>query len=304
MSLQQEVEALKKDKNAVILAHNYQRPEVQDIADFVGDSYGLSVKAKETSADIIVFCGVDFMAETAAILNPDKKVLMPSMEALCPMAMLLGVDELRSIQNSNPAADTVLYVNTHARAKAYADCICTSSNAVEVVSAMDSDSVIFGPDINLAHYVGKRVSKKIISAPKHGFCPTHHLIEPQDVEDARKKHPNAVLAVHPECQPGVQDMADYIGSTAGIIDYTQKSDACEFIIGTENGIIHRLKKLSVDKKFYPACDMTVCPTMKTVTLEKVRDSLWDEKDAVEVPGGVAEKARAAIERMIDIVGKS
>lgn len=299
MSIIQEIEELKKDLNAVILAHNYQRPEVQDIADFTGDSYGLSVEASETDAETIVFCGVDFMAETASILNPNKTVLIPSRQALCPMAMLLDANTLLDIQNEYPQAQTVLYINTHAQVKAYADCICTSSNAVKIVEGMDSDTVIFGPDVNLGYYVSKHTDKELVFAPPNGFCPTHHQIEMVDVQRARAAHPDARLAVHPECQPAVQEAADFIGSTSQIINYCSRGDAGEYIIGTESGIIHQLEKKG-NAKFYPVSDLTICPTMKTITLEKVRDSLRDSKHKVEVPVEAATKSLNAIERMLEL----
>jgi len=300
MSLGDEILRLKAEKNAIILAHNYQRPEVQDIADFVGDSYGLSVQASQTDADVIVFCGVDFMAQTAKILNPEKTVLIPSQEALCPMAMLLPKSELVEVQKKNPGCETVLYVNTHAEVKALATCICTSANAPKIVSQMEGDTVIFGPDVNLGYFVSKTSDKKLIYAPDHGFCPTHHLIEMVDVKRACEKYPNAVLTVHPECQPQVQDAADFLGSTTQIIKYCVESDAKEFIVGTEMGIIHRLEKEAPDKKFYPISELAVCPTMKTITLEKVRDALSKNQFAVEISKEIMDNARVGIQRMIDL----
>jgi len=294
------IRKLKKERNAVILAHNYQRPEVQDLADFIGDSYGLSRQAAETKADVIVFCGVDFMAETAKILNPEKTVLIPALEALCPMAMLLTSNHIVEARKRYPGAEVVLYVNTHAEQKALADCVCTSGNAVEVVNAMGSDTVIFGPDVNLAHYVQRRSVKKIVPVPEKGICYTHHQITLKDVELARKKHPNAKLVVHPEVPPEVQEAADSIASTTGIIEYCRKSGAKEFIIGTEKGILYRMGKDMPGKKFYPASEMAVCATMKTITLEKVLYSLETLQNQIEVPGGVAEKARKALQRMLEI----
>jgi quinolinate synthase len=302
MSLVDEVLELKKKRNAVILAHNYQRPQVQDIADFVGDSYGLSVKASETDAEVIVFCGVDFMAETAAILNPGKTVLLPSQQALCPMAMLLTPNELLNVQNDYPDAETVLYINTHASVKALADCICTSSNAAKIVSQMETETVVFGPDVNLGYHVSKKVDKNLVYAPDHGFCPTHHQIEMVDVKKARKDHKDAVLVVHPECQPEVQESADFTGSTSQIIKYCVESKEKKFLIGTENGVIHRLEKEAPGKKFYPVSELSICPTMKTITLEKVRDALAEDKHKVVVPEDTASKARAGIERMLELTG--
>lgn len=298
--LKGEISELKKQRSAVILAHNYQRPEVQDIADFVGDSLGLSRQASRTDAKVIVFCGVDFMAETAAIINPKKTVLLPAEWVLCPMALLMRLEDLLSAQKKNPSADTVLYINTHADVKAHADCICTSANAAKVVNAMKSDTVIFGPDRNLAYYVQKRSKKKIVVVPDRGLCPTHHMIQMQDVENARSLHPEAELVVHPEVIPAIQDIADSIASTEGMIAYCRGSKSREFILGTEVGIIHRMKKEMPDKEFYPACDMAVCNTMKMITLAHVRDALKDLKHKVVVPKETADKARKGIERMLAI----
>jgi quinolinate synthase len=298
--LHEEIRRLKKERNAVILGHNYQRPEVQDIADFVGDSYGLSRKAAETDADVIVFCGVDFMAETAKILNPEKTVLIPALEAMCPMAMLLTSQQLIEAKKKHPKAEVVLYVNTHAEQKALADCICTSSNAAKVVNAMKSDTIIFGPDVNLAYYIQKRTGKRIICVPEKGVCPTHHQISLKDVEKARREHPQAKLVVHPEVPPEVQDAADAIASTEGIITYCKNSPAGEFIIGTEKGILYRMHKEIPGKKFYKASDMALCPTMKTITLEKVAASLRNMQNKVELPEDIARKARRALQRMLEL----
>lgn len=288
------------DKNAVILAHNYQRPEVQDIADFVGDSLGLSIQASETDADIIIFCGVDFMAETAAVINPGKKVIMPDLGAMCPMAQQLHPDELIAAKETHPDADVVLYINTLAEAKALADCVCTSANTVKVIDAMKSDTVLFGPDYNLAYYTRQRCDKNIISVPEYGLCPTHHLISVDDVTEAMRTHPNAELVVHPETVPPVQDMADHIASTSGMITYCGESSAEEFIIGTETGLLHRLRKEMPDKKFYPATSYAICPTMKVHTLDKIIKSLENEQPQIKVPEDIAIKAHRAIERMLEL----
>lgn len=299
--LQEEIRKLKKDRNAVILAHNYQRPEVQDVADFIGDSYGLSRSAAETKADVIVFCGVDFMAETAKILNPDKVVLVPALEALCPMAMLLSSEHILEARRHYPGAEVVLYINTHAEQKALADCICTSGNAVKVINAMKSETVIFGPDVNLSYYVQKRSRKRIVSVPEKGVCQTHHQITLKDVEKARREHPNARLVVHPEVPTEVQDVADHIASTEGIIEYCKKSSGREFIIGTENGILYRMRKEIPGKVFYKASEMALCPTMKTITLPKIIASLKSMQNRVELPEEIASKARRALQRMLEFV---
>ena len=296
----EEIKKLKEERNAVIIAHNYQRGEIQDIADFTGDSLGLSQQAAETDADVILFCGVDFMAETASILNPKKTVLIPDTAAQCPMAMMLPADIVIDAKKKHPKARVVLYVNTNAPAKALCDCVCTSANAPHIVNSMDSDEILFGPDINLANFVKKRSSKKIIPIPDYGLCPTHHQISGSDVTEAKKLHPESVVVVHPECIIEVQDIADYIGSTEQMINYCKNSKDKEFIIGTENGMLHRLEKEMPDKLFYYASKTAVCPSMKIHTLEKVRDSLKYRQYEVAVPGDIAKKARVAIERMLEL----
>ncbi len=298
--LNRKVIELKNRKKAVILAHNYQRPEIQDVADYVGDSFGLAQQAKKTESRMIVFCGVDFMAETVAILNPDRKVLNSEPNATCPMAQMLSPKELQLAKKKFPDADVVLYINTNVDVKAECDCICTSANAVEVVNAMDADKILFGPDKNLAYYVQRRTRKTIIPVPEYGLCPTHHLISEWDIVEAKEKHPKAKIVVHPETIPEVQELADHIASTEGMINYCKKSKEMEFIIGTENGIIHRLKKDVPGKKFYPASDSAICPNMKMNTLEKVFDALDKEQYKVEVPRDTAKRARIVIERMLSI----
>ncbi len=297
----EEIEQLKREKNAVILAHNYQRAEVQDIAEFVGDSLELARRAMDTSAEIVVFCGVDFMAETAAILNPDKKVLIPDAGAICPMAQQLHADELMAMKRKYPDAEVVLYVNTLAASKALADCICTSANAREVVNAMSSSTVIFGPDRNLAYYVQKATDKTVIPVPQHGLCPSHHQIVLSDVLRAKEAHPDAKVVVHPECIPEVQDIADYIASTSGMVRICKAHDSGdEFLIGTEIGLLHRLNKEAPAKKFFPISNTAVCPQMKMHTLENIALALEKEEPVVSVPPEIAARARRAIERMFTI----
>ncbi len=295
-----EIEKLKKERKALILAHNYERPEIQDIADFVGDSLGLSQQAADTDAEVILFCGVDFMAETAAIINPKKTVLIPDTAAHCPMAMMLPAEIITRAKKKHPDAEVVLYINTNAKAKALADCLCTSANAPHIVNSMKSDTILFGPDVNLSNFVKKRSGKKIIPVPEYGLCPTHHQISTWDIAKARKEHPNAVVAAHPECTIEVQDASDYVGSTEQMINYCKNSARKEFIIGTENGMLYRLKKEMPDKLFYYASETAVCPSMKMHTLEKVRDCLKNMKYEVKVPEGVAKKARISIERMLEL----
>lgn len=301
MDLAQEIQKLKKEKKAVILAHNYQRPEVQDIADYTGDSIELSRKAMmEKDAELIVFCAVDFMAESAAVLNPQKKVLLPSTGARCPMAQMLTVDEIRRAKKQYPKAPVVLYVNTLAACKAEADICCTSANAVEIVNSLNADTILFGPDSNLADYVSQKTGKTIVPIPQNGFCPTHLLFQPEDVKVAKMEHPNATIIVHPECSREMRQVADYIGSTSKMCKYAKESSAKEFIVGTESGILHRLQKENPGKKFYLSYDGAVCPNMKLTTLDRVYTALKEEKTVVEVPVAVAEKARQSLERMFHV----
>jgi quinolinate synthase len=297
--IEERIEELKRKKNAIILAHNYERAEVQEIAEFVGDSLELAQKAIGTTADIIVFCGVDFMAETAAILNPRKKVINPDVCAICPMAQQLPQDALRAAKRANPGAQVLLYVNTLAESKALADCICTSANAQEIVRALDAQTILFGPDRNLAYYAQKATTKKkIIPVPEQGNCPTHHQISLEDLVRAKEAHPKAVILVHPECIPEVQDRANYITSTSGMVKIAQESDYEEFIIGTEIGLLHRLETEAPNKKFYPVSNTTVCPQMKMCTLEKIETALEQEQPEVVLPPEIMEKARKPIERML------
>nr|QNO55187.1 quinolinate synthase A [Methanosarcinales archaeon ANME-1 ERB7] len=298
------IERLKRRKNAIILAHNYQRAEVQDIAEFVGDSLELARKAVDTTSDIIIFCGVDFMAETAAILNPDKRVFIPDTGAICPMAQQLPADDLRVAKRVHPDAEVVLYVNTLAESKVLADCICTSANAQKIVRAMDTSTILFGPDHNLAYHAQKATSKRIIPVPEHGLCPSHHQIVLEDLMNAKEAHPEAKIAVHPECIPEVQDSADYIASTSGMVKICKEVTDTEFLIGTEIGLLHRLKKELPGKKFYPISDTAVCPQMKIHTLAKIEAALEKEKPEVVVKKEIMDKARKPIERMLEISKKA
>jgi len=301
MDLAQKIQNLKKEKKAVILAHNYQRPEVQDIADYTGDSIELSRKAmEEKDAELIVFCAVDFMAESAAVLNPKKKVLLTATGARCPMAQMLTVDEIKRAKKQYPNAPVVLYVNTLAACKAEADICCTSANAVEVVNSLKADTVLFGPDSNLAGYVAERTGKKIIPIPQNGFCPTHLLFQPEDVQVLKTEHPNAIVIVHPECSSEMRAVADYIGSTSKMCKFAKESNANEFIVATEEGILHRLRKENPTKKFYLAYDCAICPNMKLTTLDRIYTTLKDEKTVVQVPEEIANKARASLERMFQV----
>jgi quinolinate synthase len=301
MNLTDKIQKLKKEKKAIILAHNYQRPEIQDIADYIGDSIELSRKAMlEKDAEILLFAAVDFMAESAAILNPTKKVLLPSLGARCPMAQMLTVDEIKRCKVHYPHAPVVLYVNTLASAKAYCDICCTSANAVEVINSLDADTILFGPDRNLADYAAEKTGKTLIPIPEWGFCPTHVLFQPEDVATLKIQHPNAAVMVHPECSSEMRKVADFVGSTSKMCRYARESTAKTLIVGTEEGLLHRLRRENPEKRFIVAYEDAVCPNMKLITLERLYASLKQEKHVVKVPEAVAGKARAALERMFKI----
>jgi quinolinate synthase len=292
------IRQLKKERNAIILAHNYQRGDVQDIADFVGDSFGLSQKAVDSGADVIVFCGVDFMAESAAILNPEKTVLMPELSAQCPMAAMITPESLRREKEKYPGAAVICYVNTPASVKAESDICCTSANAVKVVNALPEDEIIFVPDRNLALYVAAHTDKKII--PWNGYCPTHHLILPGDILLEKEEHPDAEILVHPECRPEVIALADQVLSTAGILKYARQSTSKEFIIGTEVGLLHRLNRENPDKIFIPATKYAVCPNMKMNTLGSIIRALTRNEHVIKIPEDIRVKAKLALDRMLEV----
>ncbi len=296
--LVQEITRLKEERNAIIMAHNYQLPEIQDIADFLGDSLELARKAVNVDAEVIVFAGVDFMAETAKILNPEKTVLLPTRRATCAMANMLKPEHIIEAKKKYPDAPVVLYVNTTAETKAYADVTVTSANAVKIVEKLDSDVVIFGPDKNLAHYVAKQTGKTVIPVPEYGHCYVHKKFTVDDVERARRLYPNAKLMLHPECEPEVQEMADIIVSTGGMIRRAREWN--EWVVFTEREMVYRLSKLYPDIKFHPAREDATCIGMKAITINHIYESLRDVKYAVEVPGEIAEKARKAIDRMLEM----
>lgn len=293
----EKIKQLKKKCNAIILAHNYQRAEVQDAADFVGDSFGLSQKAVSSGADVIVFCGVDFMAESAAVLNPEKTVLMPELSSQCPMAAMITPEALKLEKKKHPDAAVVCYVNTSAAVKAESDICCTSANAVKVVNALFEKEIIFVPDRNLALYVADHTEKKII--PWNGYCPTHHLILPGDILLEMEEHPEAQVLVHPECRPEVVALADKVLSTAGMLKYAAQSDAREFIIGTELGLLHRLRKENPQKKFYPATAYAVCPNMKMNTLSSIIRALEKNEHVIKVPENIRSRAKMTLDRMLE-----
>ncbi|MEN2986129.1 MAG: quinolinate synthase NadA [Thermodesulfovibrionaceae bacterium] len=293
----EEILKLKKQKNAIILAHNYQIPEIQDIADFIGDSLELSRQVTKVDCEVIVFCGVHFMAETAAILNPDRVVLLPEIDAGCPMADNVDVEALKKMMEEYPDAAVVSYVNTTAKVKALSYACCTSANAPLVVKAVPFERIIFVPDKNLAYWVKKQVPEKEI-IPWDGFCPTHHMIKKEDVLKVMELHPNALFVAHPECRPEVIELAHHVASTSGMVRYAKSSPADEFIIGTEVGLLYRLKKENPNKTFYPVKKTMMCPNMKITTLESVLNALRDMKYVIKVPENIRVKAKEAVERML------
>ena len=295
-ALQDRILSLKKEKNAIILGHNYQRKEVQEISDFLGDSYGLSVQASKTDARMIVFCGVDFMAESAKILNPEKMVLHPNPKAKCPMAAMVDVKSLKELKEEHPGAPVVSYVNTSADVKAESDICCTSANAVKIVQSLPDKKIIFIPDTNLGLYVQRFVKdKEIVLWP--GYCPTHVEIKVESLRKLKKAHPDAEVLVHPECTPDVIDFADFAFSTEGIIRHIVSSPKKEFIIGTESNMLHRLRKEAPGKVLYDVPGAT-CPNMREITLEDVRDSFLKMQYRVELPADIVKRARVPLERMI------
>jgi quinolinate synthase len=298
-SLVEHILRLKEEKNAVIIVHNYQRGEVQDIADFVGDSLELSQKAAATNADVIVFCGVHFMAETAFILSPERTVLLPDANAGCPMADMITAEQLRQKKKELPGATVVTYVNSSAEVKAESDFCCTSANGVRVVSNIDNDEILFVPDQYLGDYISRKTGKKMTLWP--GYCPTHIRILPEDIVRRKKEYPDAHVVVHPECRPDVIDLADEALSTSGILRYAGREDVKEMIVGTEVGIIHRLKKENPGKTFIPASEKAICPNMKLITLEKVLKSLETMTPRIKVPENIRVRAKKAVDRMLEMV---
>ena len=296
LSIQEEILQLKEERQAIILVHNYQPAEVQDIADLTGDSLELSRAAATMDGEIIVFCGVDFMAETAAVISPNKMVLLPAQDACCPMAEMITADELKLVKSQYPDAAVVCYINTTAEVKAESDICCTSSNAVKVVNSLREDRVIFVPDRNLGLYVQRFTKKEIL--PWEGFCIVHDQITPDHIREAQALHPGAIILVHPECRPEVIDLADHVASTSGIIRHVCNAAEKEFIIGTEVGILHRLDRECPAKKCYPLSQAAICRNMKKTDLKKVLDALISLQPRITVPEKIADRARAAIERML------
>ncbi|HOM41954.1 MAG TPA: quinolinate synthase NadA [Bacillota bacterium] len=298
-NLAEEIRRLKKERNAIILAHNYQVPEVQDVADIVGDSFALSQHAAETDSDVIVFCGVHFMAESAKILSPDKTVLLPVRDAGCPMADMVTAPKLREMKARYPDAAVVCYVNSSAEVKAESDVCCTSSNALKVVESLENKQVIFVPDKNLGSYIASKVKNKEIILWK-GFCITHKRVKVEEVQKIRQLHPNAKILMHPECEPEVQKLADFLGSTSAIIKYAGEIPEKDIIIGTEEGILHLLKKQNPDKNFYLLSTGLICTNMKKTRLEDVHRALLNMQHEIHVDENIRIKALKSLERMLKI----
>jgi len=297
MDLVADIRRLRAEQNAIILAHNYQRPEIQDIADFVGDSLELSIKASQLAeVEVVLFCSVDFMAETAKLLAPDKLVLLPDVTAGCPMADMVTADGLRKLKSEHPAVPVVCYVNSSASVKAECDITCTSANAISVVNSLDADEVIFVPDQCLGGWVQRHTDKRLLLWP--GYCPTHNRILSEHIHAQRAAHPAAEVVVHPECTADVIDLADHVVSTGGMLRVARESAAREFIIGTEEGMMYRLRREAPEKTFYHIAATAICPNMKKTTLEKVLWSLQDLQTPIEIPEDIAEGARLAIQRML------
>jgi quinolinate synthase len=292
------IRKLLKERKGIMLAHNYQRPEIQDLADMCGDSLELSRKASRTDAEIILFCGVHFMAETAFILSPDKMVLLPRMDAGCPMANMITAEKLKQKLAELPPMPVVTYVNSTADVKALSTICCTSANAVQVVDSLPDPEVLMTPDRNLARYVAARTKKKIHYW--NGYCPIHERLTPEDVLKARSLHPEAVFMAHPECRPEVLDLADRILSTSGMLRFAKESDTSEFIIGTETGLLYPLKKENPGKSFFPASDKMICPNMKKMSLDDILLSLETLKGEVRVEEKIRRPALEAVRRMIDL----
>ncbi|MBN2271929.1 MAG: quinolinate synthase NadA [Sedimentisphaerales bacterium] len=298
--LLEKIEKLRKQRNAVILAHNYQPGEIQDLADFCGDSLGLSVKAANTDANVIVFCGVKFMAETAAILSPQKTVLLPDKHAGCPMADMITAEQLRQLKHQHPNALVVCYVNSTAEVKAESDYCCTSANAVEVVESLPPQAeIIFVPDCHLGRHVADKTSRNLIFWP--GYCTSHILITEENLKLAKKEHPEAIVLAHPECNEPVKELADELLSTSQMLKFAAGSAERKFIIATEIGIIHTLKKQNPGKEFIPASERAICPNMKKITLDKIVASLEDMQYQITVPDDIRVRAKKSLDRMIEVL---
>ena len=300
MPTAQEVRKLLEERGALLLAHNYQRPEVQDAAHFVGDSLELSLKAVEVDAKLVVFAGVDFMAEQAAFLNPGKVVLHPEPLSRCPMAAMLTPEVVRKYREEQPRAPLVVYVNSLAEVKALSDYVVTSANAAALVAKLDADTVLFGPDRHLAEYVAEKTGKTVIPVPGFGHCPVHLAIAREDLERAKREHPAAKVLAHPECPREVRALADFVGSTSQMVKAARELGAREYVVATEVGLLYRLSKLGVEA--HPASPYAVCPDMKKITLESVARAVLEGREVVRVDPRVAERARRAVERTFELLG--
>lgn len=301
-SITEQINKLKEERNAVILAHNYQPGEVQDISDFCGDSLGLSVQAASTDADVIVFCGVLFMAETAAILSPDKTVLLPESHAGCPMADMITAAQLQELKAEHPDALAVCYVNTPAEVKAHCDYCCTSGNAVELVGSLPKDKkIIFVPDKYLGRYVAEQTGRDLILWP--GYCPTHALITAEKIKKHKAERPDAIVMAHPECNEQIEEVADEMLSTGQMLKFVQNSSEKCFIVATELGIIHTLKKENPEKQFIAVSNKIICPNMKKISLESVLFALQDNKHVIKVDDEIRKNAKAALDRMLEVLPK-
>jgi len=296
--IQDNVREIARNKNAIILAHNYQLPEIQDVADLTGDSLELSIKASKTDARIIVFCGVRFMAETASVVCPDKKVILPVPDAGCEMADMINPEKLQTFRDKYPGVPVVTYVNSTAEVKAISDICCTSANAVSVVRHIMSPEVIMTPDKNLALWTQRHTKQKIHIYS--GFCPIHENVKTESVIAAREKYPNAVILAHPECPPDILDLAHAVKSTSGMLEFAKKSDKKEFIVVTESGLIHTLKKQNPDKIFYHIDPEMLCENMKKTNLERLLKALINEENVIKIPESIREKAYIAVKRMMDV----
>jgi quinolinate synthase len=294
--MKEKIRGLLKKRNAIMLSHNYQPPEIQDLADLCGDSLELSIKAAQTDAEVIVFCGVHFMAETASILSPDKTVLLPREDAGCPMADMIEPVGLQVMIDKLPVMPVVTYVNSTAAVKALSAICCTSANSIDVVNSLDADEVLMTPDRNLAQYTAKHTPKKIHMW--NGYCPIHDNLTANDVIRVKMKYPDAVFVAHPECRPEVLELADKVLSTSGMLRYAEEVKASEFIVGTEVGLLYPLKKANPDKNFYPASEQMLCPDMKKISLEDVARSLEYMEGEVKVPENISQSAFKAVQRMV------
>lgn len=298
MNTEQRIRKLAKEKNAVILAHNYQRPEVQDIADFVGDSLELSLLARDTKASVVVFCGVNFMAETAKILSPQKTILLPEAHAGCPLADMISPSQLEELKRQHPKAPVVCYINSSIETKILADVCCTSANGLKIVTSLPEEEVIFVPDEGLGSWIAEQTTKKVVLFPGH--CPTHYLITPDDFSKARAKFPGVKTIVHPECPKKIRDLSDLVAGTGGMIRLSRELPDQQFLIGTEEGMIHRLKKACPDKEFILLSNRLYCPNMKKTTLSSIERALTENQYEIEVPQDQILKVKSMIDRMFEI----